>query len=131
MKRTPLNRGSSQLKRSPLKSNTPLARSKKPIKNRSAKTAKKYREERVPLVKKILAERPWCEACPKWAEFDGLTFFRRRESVDCHEIRSRGRTGGVRSDEWLDPENILAVCRVCHDRIGRDVEDAEKLGLLA
>lgn len=137
MKRTPLNRGSKELKRSPLKpggkelKRAPLARSKTPIKARSEKTAKKYREERVPLVKRLLEERPWCEACAAYAKLDGKAWFRPRPSKDLHEIRSRGRTGGVNSNEWLDPENILCVCRECHTRITDQVKEAEALGFLA
>lgn len=101
------------------------------MKHRSAKATKLYKEKRRPLVEKLLAERPWCEACAKWAEFDGITFFRVRESVDLHEIRSRGITGGIQADDWLDPDNILCVCRICHDRITTKADDAKKLGLRA
>ena len=144
MKRTPLNRGNSEmkraplkgggreLKRSPLKAGTkPLPRAKTPMKPRSDKTAKKYREERIPLVKRLLEERPWCEACAAYAGLDERAWFRPNPSVDCHEIKSRGRTGGVNSTEWLDPENIMTVCRKCHTRITEQVKEAEALGFLA
>lgn len=127
---TPLNRGSSQLK-----STTPMKRSGK-LRPRSKKTEKRYREERVPLVKRLLEERPWCQACKLFAELDGVTFYRVNPSVDLHEILSRGRTGGVHSEEWLDEDNILCVCRPCHNRITDDkpdedgVGEATKLGLL-
>lgn len=133
MKRTPLNRGKKELKRTPLKAGTkPLPSAKKPMKARSAKTAKKYREERIPLVKRLLEERPWCEACKVFAAADGRTWFRTNPSVDLHEVISRGRSGGVNSSEWLDPKNILCVCRPCHDRITNNKDgEADKLGLLA
>lgn len=124
MKRSPLKPGNK-----PLKSNSQL-RSRTRIKPRSEKTIKKYKEERVPLVKRLLKERPWCEACPIYAERDGVTVYRKRPSSDLHEKLSRGRTGGVRSDEWLDPENILCVCRICHNRIDAKKDEAEELGLL-
>ncbi len=107
----PLNRGNSQMKRSTLKP-------------RSAKTQKKYREERIPFVKRILSERPVCEAC------DITPVGARRASVDVHEIVSRGRSGGVLGDAWLDETYVLALCRQCHDWIGRNVAKAEELGLL-
>lgn len=123
-RRTPLKSGSQ------LKSNKPL-QAKKQLRPRSAKAQKLYREKRVPLVKKVLAERPWCQACAKFAELDGLQFFRVRASVDLHEIKSRGRTGGIHSDEWLDEDNILAVCRECHRRITDTPDDELPPGLLA
>lgn len=131
LKRSPIQPGGKELKRSPLKSNGKPLRSKTPLKPRSEKTAKKYREERVPLVKRLLKERPWCEACEAYAKLDEKAWFRPRPSKDLHEIRSRGRTGGVNSDEWLDPENIMCVCRECHTRITNQVKEAEALGFLA
>ena len=143
MKRSPLNRGSKELKRTPLKSDgsalkrSPLnsngkpLNSRTPMKPRSKKTAKKYKEERIPLVMRLLKERPWCEACAAYAKLDGKAWFRPNPSTDCHEIRSRGRTGGVNSTEWLDPENVMCVCRTCHNRITNKVEEAEQLGFLA
>jgi hypothetical protein len=131
LKRSPLKSNGSALKRSPLKSNGQPLKSKTPLKPRSEKTAKKYKEERIPLVKRLLKERPWCEACKVYAQVDGVVWFRPRPSRDLHEIRSRGRTGGVHSDEWLDPENILCVCRECHTRITDQVKEAEALGFLA
>jgi hypothetical protein len=101
------------------------------LKPRSDKTAKKYKEERIPLVKRLLEERPWCEACTAYAKLDGKTWFRPRPSRDLHEIKSRGRTGGVNSTEWLDPENIICLCRECHTRITDQVKEAEALGFLA
>lgn len=45
--------------------------------------------------------------------------------VDVHELQPRGRGGSI-----LDPENCTAICRPCHSWIGRNVADAERLGLL-
>ena len=124
MKRSPLNRGNKRLRQ-----NKPL-QSKKKLAPRSKKAKKLYKEKRVPLVQRLLAERPWCEACLVFAEHDGLVGVRVRKSQDLHEIRSRGRTGGINSDEWLDEENILCVCRQCHNRITDNSKEAEALGLL-
>lgn len=129
MKRSPLKPGNKPLKSSkPLQSRSQL-KPGKGLKPRSDATVKKYREERVPLVKRLLKERPWCEACALYAEHDGLEVYRCRPSSDLHEKLSRGATGGVKSDEWLDPENILCICRPCHNRIDRDKDLAERLGL--
>lgn len=136
MKRSPLNRGNKQLKSGKQlkrgtqpKQNKPL-QSKKKIPHRSKKAQKLYKEKRVPLVERLLKERPWCEACPVYAKKDGRQFFRPFPSRDLHEIKSRGRTGGIHSEEWLDEDNILCICRGCHQRIGDKVEEAEELGLL-
>jgi hypothetical protein len=131
MKRSPLNRGNKPLKaKKQLQAKTPL-KSKKKIPPRSKKAQKLYKEKRIPLVEKLLGDRPWCEACGKFAELDGKTFFRVAPSRDLHEIKSRGRTGGIHSDEWLDEDNILCVCRPCHQRITADKDgEATKLGLL-
>lgn len=132
MKRTPLNRGNKELKRTPLNPGTKKLTARSRLKPRSDKTAKKYREERVPLVQRLLAERPWCEACKIFAEADGRTWYRINPSSDLHEIVSRGRSGGVNSDEWLDPDNILCVCRPCHNRITDNKDgESDRLGLLA
>ena len=112
-----------------LQSNKPL-QARKQLRPRSNKAQQLYKEKRIPLVKKLLAERPWCEACPVYAECDNLQFYRIRASVDLHEIKSRGRTGGIHGDEWLDEENILCVCRQCHSRITNKPDEAESLGLL-
>lgn len=104
--------------------------SRKPLAARSKKAKKLYKDKRIPLVKRLLEERPWCEACGKYAEKEGQLFYRVKPSTDCHEIQSRGVTGGIHSGEWLDEDNILCVCRKCHDRITNDPEEAEELGLL-
>lgn len=107
---------------SPLRRNKPLEGGgqlkRTPLKPRSEKTQRRYDEERIPLVIATLRENPLCEIC--W----------RRKSTDCHEKRSRGRTGGVHGDAWLDPDNIMALCRRCHDWVTTHPEEAEELGFL-
>jgi hypothetical protein len=137
MKRSPLNRGNKQLKRnkklqqkSQLQQKKPLQQKKK-LAPRSKKAEKLYREKRKPLVEKLLEQRPWCEACEAFAKLDGLEFFRVQPSKDLHEMATRGRTGGIHSDEWLDEDNIMCVCRNCHNRITQDNnQEATKLGFL-
>lgn len=117
MKRTPLNRGKGLES-----SGKPLERTGR-IKPRSDRTQKRYEEERIPFVKRILSERPWCEACL----IRGLP---RNRSVDVHEILTRGRSGGVFGDDWLDETNVLAVCRPCHMWIDEHPKESLQLGLL-
>lgn len=93
------------------------------MKRRSAKREADY-ELRRPLVRRLLAERPWCEACPVFAAHDGKVTYIRQPSVDIHEVLTRGRGGSI-----LDEPNLLAVCRPCHRRIGNYPHLANELGL--
>ena len=75
------------MKRTPLRRVTGLSRSTTRIRPRSRKTAALYREVRVPLVRRLLAERPRCEArfsltCPG-------------RSTAIHERLSRARGGSI------------------------------------
>lgn len=97
-----------------------------PLKPRSEKTAKLYREKRVPFVQKILSERPWCEAC----SITPVGHRGRRPSTDVHEILTRGRSGGVHGSAWLDEENVLALCRTCHTWITDHPKEAKELDLV-
>lgn len=104
-----------------MKRGKPLKRT--PLAKRSKKMSKKY-EERVPLVKRLLKERPWCEACPVFASHDQLAVYVRRPSVDIHELKRRSQGGSI-----LEESNLLAVCRECHGRIGNSPQLAFDLGL--
>jgi 5-methylcytosine-specific restriction endonuclease McrA len=95
-----------------LERRTPLERRTR-LRPRSAKRAALYREQRVPLVRELLAARPVCERCHAAA------------SVDVHEIQTRARGGSL-----LDPENLAALCRPCHDWIGREPRAATDEGWL-
>lgn len=90
---------------------------------RSSKTKKTY-EERRPLVERLLRERPFCEACPVFAEHDKVVTYIRKKSVDVHELVRRSQGGSI-----LDEANLLAVCRECHRRIGDYPALAFSLGL--
>lgn len=85
-----------------------------PMKRRSDKRARLYREQRVPLVRALLAERPICERCHRAA------------STDVHEIKSRARGGSI-----TDPDNLACLCRACHDWITTHPADAQAAGWLA
>lgn len=114
-RKTPLRSGSSQLKRTGR------------LAFRSKKMAAIYVLRR-PLVERLLAERPLCEGCALWAEYDGKVTFAQQRSVDIHEVLSRARSGDP--GRLLDESNLKALCRTCHDRIDRQSEAAEELGLL-
>ena len=93
------------------------------MRHRSAKKEAEYRERR-PLVARLLAERPWCEACPVFAAHDGKVTYTRRPSVDVHELVRRSQGGSI-----LDEGNLMCVCRDCHRRIGNHPQLAFDLGL--
>jgi len=86
--------------------------------------ASKYKNERIPLVKKLLSERPYCEACPIFAKHDGLVAYARRQSVDVHELVRRSQGGSI-----TEESNLICVCRPCHRRIGENPGLAFELGL--
>lgn len=104
-----------------MKPRKPLKRTQ--LAKRSKKTKEAYKQ-RVPLVRRLLQERPWCEACPIFASHDGLVTYQRRPSVDIHELKRRSQGGSI-----LEEANLLAVCRQCHQRIGNNPRLAFDLGL--
>lgn len=105
-----------------MKRSGPLKRTGR-LKPRSKKTDDVYVERRK-LVKRLLTERPFCEACPVFAAHDNKITYVRRPSQDIHEILRRSQGGSI-----LDEPNLLAVCRPCHRRIGDSPELAFNLGL--
>ena len=104
-----------------MKRGKPLKRT--PLAKRSKKRTELYKE-RIPLVKELLHERPWCEACPVFAQHDGVVSYVRKPSVDIHELKRRSQGGSI-----VDRKNLLAVCRTCHRRIGDHPQLAFDLGL--
>lgn len=76
------------------------------------------------FVVEILTERPGCEACGVFAKHDGKAVYVQRPACDVHELIRRSQGGDV-----LDAQNVLAVCRLCHDRIGKYPQLAFDLGL--
>lgn len=68
---------------------------------RSAKRAREYRTQRVPLVAAMLDERPICECCNA------------ARSTEVHELLSRARGGSI-----TDHGNCVALCHDCHHWIG-------------
>lgn len=93
------------------------------IRKRSKKKELEY-ELRRPFVKQILEKYPYCQACPVFAKNDNLITYNRLPSMDVHEIIRRSQGGSI-----LDENNVLAVCRKCHIRIGNYPALAFELGL--
>jgi 5-methylcytosine-specific restriction endonuclease McrA len=93
------------------------------MRHRSKKKEAEYRLRR-PLVERLLAERPYCEACPVFAKYDEKVTYVRKPSVDIHEIVRRSQGGSI-----LEESNLMAVCRDCHRRIGNHPQLAFDLGL--
>jgi hypothetical protein len=80
------------------------------------------------FVRKFLSEHPRCEVGHVFVA-DRSTWPAAREcrkwSVDVHEPLTRARGGSI-----LDPDNVLATCRPCHDWIHANPTAATTLGLL-
>src|SRR3990167_8287524 len=105
------------MKRSaPLRRVTGLSRSTA-LRPRSKRVAKVYRDVRVPLVRRLLAERPVCEA-----RFSLICTGR---STAIHERLSRAGGGSI-----TDEANCLAVCFECHRAIHRNIAESERRGFL-
>jgi len=90
---------------------------------RSKKKSQEYVERRK-VVAEMLGEFPYCQACPVFAAHDEKVTYKRNPSVDVHELKRRSQGGSI-----LDKDNLLCVCRGCHDRIGRFPQLAFDLGL--
>lgn len=83
------------------------------ISARSKKRAKLYRDERIPLVIALLIERPTCQKCMSAG------------SQDIHELKSRARGGSI-----TDLNNLVALCRSCHNWITQNPKQAHEQGWL-
>jgi hypothetical protein len=120
------------------KARKPMSRGKG-LRPRSKRMAEVYagktdQEGRSAFVGRILRERPFCEAgrliYSWWRNQPGLTWAAgdgcggTAPSVDVHEILARSAGGSI-----LDEANVLAVCRGCHEWIGRRPAAALELGL--
>ncbi len=82
------------------------------LRHRSKRMEAKYRERRK-VVRAIFEEHPVCPRCM------------RRPAVDPHEPLSRARGGSI-----TDPDNIVPLCRECHDEITQNPEMGEAEGWL-
>lgn len=115
-------------RRQPLRSVTPLRRftvlqgggeleRRTPLRPRSAKLAKVYRLERIPLVRTMLAGQPLC-----LLNLPGCTGL----ADTVHELLPRGRGGSI-----TDPDNCVPACRTCNDNASNaHIAIAQERGLL-
>ena len=83
------------------------------MRKRSKKTAKLYRAERVPLVKRLLSEIFNCERCGGRSEV-------------VHERLTRGRGGSI-----TDPANCVVLCNACHAWVHDHPRQATEEGWLS
>ena len=108
-KRTEMKRGSSELKRTTR------------VKPRSAKTAKVYRDERIPMYDEVRQHQKLCA-------WPGC----RREWVDLHEVLTRGRAGSKLTGEGsiTDRANVVGLCRKHNGEAQDETRQAECLGVI-
>ena len=90
------------MKRTSLLRRTPL----RPMSKKRQKESRIYSEKR----KALLEAKPICEICCS------------RKSTDCHH--KRGRSGSL----YLDETHFMALCRPCHDFLGRNPSLAFEMG---
>jgi 5-methylcytosine-specific restriction endonuclease McrA len=109
-------------RKKPMQRGAPLKRTGS-LRPRSKKKSAEYVERRK-IVSRLLGERPYCEACPVFARHDEVSLYNRKASVDIHELKRRSQGGSI-----LEEDNLMAVCRECHDRIGHEPKLAIELGL--
>lgn len=122
-----------------------------PLKRRSKKMQAKYDDDgddgRIALVKRLLKERPVCEAGARiggvvaiddtkpvrgtgsygngWRGWRLLVWKKcTRRARDVHEVLARSAGGDI-----LDEKNCLCVCRNCRDWIGNNPAAATRAGL--
>jgi 5-methylcytosine-specific restriction endonuclease McrA len=74
---------------------------------------KLYNTKRRNLVRKLLLERPICQRCMA------------DRSQDIHELKSRARGGSI-----TDVENLVALCRACHQWVTENPKEAKEQGWL-
>lgn len=106
-----------------MKRSGPIQR-RTPLRRVSPKTAKRNRQ-RAKFRREILLERPRCEAGNSIWTIDPSYADCGRVAVDLHEPLTRARGGSV-----LDPANVVATCRACHEWIHRYPLRATEIGLL-
>jgi hypothetical protein len=111
MKRTPLKRGVTQMKRGGA------------LRPRSKKRQEVYARKggRRDFVAAYLREHPKCEA--------HISVHCQGQSVDVHEKLARSQGGNILPTEDGSTSNFLALCRYCHSWIGDHPNQARLAGL--
>lgn len=93
-----------------------------------------YKEERVPLVIRLLEERPLCERCSQkyFAERDivkvaetyyAVKFENAQRSTVIHEKKLRSAGGSITNED-----NCVALCQECHREVHAKPAQARKDG---
>ena len=82
--------------------------------HRSAKTKAKYDDGRIPLLRRLFAERPYCQIGAP-----GCT----RLSTVGHERRKRSSGGSI-----VNPVNVMAVCASCNSWVEDHPVEAHDAG---
>lgn len=99
---------------------------RQPIAARSTEMADYYMQERIPLVEYVIARdggqcqivSPWHERVADW------------NPLTVHEIRTRGREGGIMAEGVNDPANCVAACLRCNQAVSENADWAEAHGWL-
>ena len=87
--------------------------------------AELYRHQRVPLVRDMLADWPWCElAEPIW-RVDPSWRSCARYAIGLHELRKRSQGGSI-----TDPANLLRCCGPCNSWVEDHPLLARQAGLV-
>lgn len=107
---------------------TPLRRGRKPIRARSDKREAIMLERRV-FVDRILHQRQWCEAHPVLRDLALVAGPLRAQSVDVHELVRRSQGSPIVPSQGLADDDVLALCRPCHDWVTTHPREAVSLGL--
>ena len=110
------------MKRTALRRVTGLSRSTTRIRPRSRKTAALYREVRVPLVRRLLAERPRCEI--RWDERC------RGRSESVHEVIKRSHGGAIVPGPKAEAQGqrFVAACIPCNGAVEDHPAEARRRG---
>lgn len=117
-----MKRGGPLKRRTPLKQTSSLNRDT-PLKPVSKKRAAENRRRRN-VIAQVLQTRTVCEAGHAIETID-RDHRCRRTPDDVHEPLTRARGGSI-----TDPDNMVVICRACHDWVHTHPEAATSVGLL-
>lgn len=84
--------------------------------------------ERRAFVDDVLRRRPRCEAHSLLLSLALIAGAASARSVDVHELRRRSQGSPIVPSQGLTDDDVLAVCRQCHDWITTNPAEAVSLG---
>ncbi len=103
-----------------------VPKARKRVNARSVKMAAFYQQQRIPLVDLVNARDGWrCVIMSPW--HDRLSDW---NPLTVHEIRTRGREGGIMAAGVNEPDNCVSACKLCNDAMNENPEWAEAHGWL-